>query len=222
MTRNDDRVIFDEKHIKGDSMYHNDALSHIIAQDSDGVINSYAEKKQLFDALRMHRDHGVTVKELKGILASFKYGTGSQFSRREVNVLAQELGVGKIEKKHLPSRNFSHDSHLDRARHVVYYTNNDRRDHVRSAVQSRVVPSDDVVHYEINTFLKDKLHTLRKRDVISGEMMFMKEDEESLSVDPTGKRIFMQSSRVTRPDMPVKSQASFRARGIVKNMPKDL
>ena len=223
MTRDDRRVIFDKRDMKGDDMYHDAALAKIMAQDVGGVINDHAEKKQLFNALRAHREHGVTIGDLKGILASLKYGSGSRFTRQEVNMLAQELDLGKIEKKHLPHNVFAHPSHLDRARHAAYFTRKRYPvDFVREAGRSRAVPGDDVMNYEVKAFLRDKMRAFDRRDIVCGDMVFTKEEEESSFADHAGQKFSMHASRLKRPDMPVKSQESLRGRGVIGAAPKTL
>jgi hypothetical protein len=207
------KIIYKKNDLLGDSVYHSKAMRDISQKDQEKeVINQYQEKKELFNALKEHRNGGVTEKELKSVLADLKYSKDDHFTEKEVNDLAQELGLGRIERKHMLSQKLPHPSRLDRARHVANFSNKSRN--IKNT--ERMFSRDDLVQHSASNFLKEVLRERRRKNIVSGDLMFDKEEEDVLFRDMrTGKRISGRATQLTRPHINIKNQASFRGRGLI-------
>lgn len=208
----DKKIVYKKNDLLGDRFFHSDAMRDIEQKDEKKqILNQYQEKKQLFNELKKYRDDGITEKELKGVLASLKYGTNDHFTQQEINALANELGVGHIEKKHLPSTSLSHTSQIDRAHHAANYGSHSDR-----MGGGRQLPVDDLVRNDMLHFLKKTLKERKQSHVVSGDMIFDKDEENVSYIDTqTGKRFFAHSSQLRRPQLNLRNQSSLRGRGLV-------
>lgn len=212
------KILYKKNEFLGDKAHRSSAMRDIEQKDEKRrVLNQSQEKKQLFNELKKYRDGGVTEKELKGVLASLKYGTDDHFTKKEIITLANELGVGRIEKKHLLSESLSHASHIDRAQHAANYAQKNTSGNGR-----RELPGDNVVHNDMVRFLKKSLKNRKRESFVSGDLMFDRDEESVEFADSsTGKRFFAKTSQLRRPNMDLRNQSSLRGRGIVgggKNM----
>lgn len=142
-----EKIIYKKDALLGNNPRHSSAMRDIAARDQEShVVNQYQEKKQLFDELKKYRDGGVTDTELKSVLANLKYNNKDYFSREEVNKLSEGFGVGKIERKHLPPRSFSHTSHIDRAHHDANFVQNGSSFKTNGGyAPRRTLPSDNIL-----------------------------------------------------------------------------
>jgi len=211
------KILYKKSELLGNDSYGSSAMRDILSKDEQKhVLNQTREKKQLFRELKKYRDGGVTKKELKGVLAGLKYGSSDYFDVSEINTLAKELNLGNIAKKHLMSKSLLHNSKIDTANHDVNYSRKNSINKTRGTRGNRNMPNDDVVHYEVNKSVKKIFGDKYKEMVVDGGMMFEREQEEVEFVDRgTGKKFYSRASRLKRPEFHVKSQTSFRGRGLI-------
>ena len=207
------KIIYKKNELLGSSAYRSSAMRDIKEKDEKRVLNQGQERKQLFGKLKKYRDGGVTEGELKSVLANLKYDSDNYFTKKEVNDLAQELGLGSIGKKHLPKKSLSHTSQLDRAQHDVNFS---KRKGVIREKCVRKLPNDDIRHYTASKFVKELLRKKTQKNMVSGDMIFDREEEDALFRDvQTGRRFSAHTSQLRRPKMYIKSQSSFRGRGLI-------
>ncbi len=215
------KIVYKKKQLLGNNPHNSGAMRDISKKDKKyNVVNQSSEKKQLFNELKKHRAGGVTEKEMKGVLAGLKYGS-SDFTKKEINLLAKELQLGEIRKKHIQSKSLRHVSRIDRANHDAnsYGSNKNARN---SGVNNRYSQDDDITHFESNKFIRDIFKGKNKKMIVDGETVFNKEEESFEFFDQkSGKRFVGTATKLTRPNLNTKSHSSLRGRGIIagtKNM----
>jgi len=199
----------------GDNIHNSSAMQDIAQKDQEeNVLNQKKERMQLFKELKKYRRGGVTKKELKSILAGFKYGFDDSFDVGEINTLAKELGLGIISKKHLMTKSPLHNSRVDRANHDVNYSHKHLSN--KNIKEKRSMPNDDIVHYEVQDNIKKIFGDKYKKMFVDGNMVFENEQEETEFFDvKTGKKFIGRSTQLKRPNFHVKSQTSLRGRGLM-------
>lgn len=193
-----------------------DDAAHDVEEKNDAdALDRKGEREQLFQELKKQRDSGMTEEDLRSVLASLKYNTKDHFTEEEIDALAQELGVGEIEKKINPSpKTLPHASRMDRAHHVANYAQKHSRG--SGGVQRRSMPNDDITHLEANGFSEGGSITKSKESVVSGDMVYEKEEKTLSLVDVnSGKHFLGKATQLKRPDMKLKSKTSLRGRGLV-------
>ncbi|XLQ19834.1 MAG: hypothetical protein ACKUBY_04570 [Candidatus Moraniibacteriota bacterium] len=209
------KIVYKKKSLLGSKAHKSSAMKDILEKDSEKhVVNKSIEKKQLFNELKKYRNGGVTEREMKSALAALKYGNDNNFSKREIDILAKELGLKSVQKKHFPSKIVSHTSKLDKAHHSANFSRT--RNGARTSGDNRNMHSDDVVNFELLRAVRGVVG-VSKKVVSTGNMAFDKSEEEyELFDEKLGRRYNIRTSKLTRPDLHMKGQASFRGRGLVK------
>lgn len=116
------KIKYRESGLRGKSILRSKAMQSVLKADTKHVLNQRKEQKELFDEMKKYRDHGgVTGKEMRKVLAHFKYKNNS-LTKKEVRILAKELGVTHVDKKYLPKDEkpeTKKESRLHHAKHEV-------------------------------------------------------------------------------------------------------
>ncbi len=211
------QIIYKEDELLGNSAYNSEAMQDLAKKDhGKHVLNQKNERRQLFKELKKYRKGGVTRKELKGILAGLKYGSGDYFDAGEINMLAKELNLGTISKKHLMTKSPTHSSKIERANHDANYSRNNPSGKIKNERSKRNMPNDDIVNYEVQKGIQKVFGNKYKKMIVDGDMIFEDEQVERGFFDKrTGRKFFGKSSQLKRPNFHMKSQASLRGRGWV-------
>ncbi len=205
------KIVYKKDALLGDNAYYSDAMRDIDAKDKKQILNRKKERDQLFHALKKYRDGGVTESEMKSALADLKYHHDNDFTPKEVNALADELGLGTITKAHLPHKSLPHMSRMARAQHHAEFASRQRH----SARASHTSQNDDIAQFVASDMMKKLLREKRKDVYVNGDVAFDQEEEEMFFRDPqTGRRFNLRTSRLKRPDLHMRTQTSLRGRGL--------
>ncbi|MEN8252005.1 MAG: hypothetical protein ABFQ53_00275, partial [Patescibacteria group bacterium] len=95
------KIVYKKSGFLGDRAHRSGAMKKMSEADTSGVLKNSRKKQALFNEFKKI-DGNATKGDVKQALANLKYGRGG-ISKSEADKMAKDLGVGKIEKKHMKS-----------------------------------------------------------------------------------------------------------------------
>lgn len=95
------KILFNRKDFIGNRFRKTRAGKNIISKDVEDVLNKFPERKSLFATTKKYvKDDGVvTVPEMREALAELKYGSNDHLNRKEIDTLAKELDINRVDRR---------------------------------------------------------------------------------------------------------------------------